>query len=150
MRSREKLLNFSRRGSRVESEKLGDHQRELPGGVEVEVKTLSVLEPEEEIDAGLNHAEAPTGSPLTLSETVPLKTRGATDSCSVGGAGALNNSPRDGCCRKRKVRLHHAATIICFNPRRQLGVKAILHGRSERHCNRRRRVGLSMDSGPQF
>jgi hypothetical protein len=41
--------------------------------VEVEVKTLSVLEPEEEIDAGLNDAEAPAGSPLTLSETVPLK-----------------------------------------------------------------------------
>jgi hypothetical protein len=75
MRSREKLLNFSRRGSRVESEKLGDHQRELPGGVEVEVKTLSVLEPEEEIDAGLNDAEAPAGSPLTLSETEPPKTR---------------------------------------------------------------------------
>jgi hypothetical protein len=50
-----------------------DHQRELPGGVEVEVKTLSVLEPEEEIDAGLNDAEAAAGSPLTLSETVPLK-----------------------------------------------------------------------------
>jgi hypothetical protein len=41
--------------------------------VEVEVKTLSVLEPEEEIDAGLNDAVAPAGSPLTLSETVPLK-----------------------------------------------------------------------------
>ena len=37
-----------------------------------EVETLSVLEPEVEIDAGLNDAEAPAGSPLTLSETVPL------------------------------------------------------------------------------
>ena len=38
-----------------------------------EVETLSVLEPEVEMDAGLNDPEAPAGSPPTLSETVPLK-----------------------------------------------------------------------------
>ena len=37
------------------------------------VETLRVLEPDVEIDAGLNEALAPAGSPLTLSETVPLK-----------------------------------------------------------------------------
>ena len=73
MRSCEEFFNFSRRGRRSDGENPADHQRELPGGVEVEVKTLSVLEPEEEIDAGLNDAEAPAGSPLTLSETVRLK-----------------------------------------------------------------------------
>ena len=35
-------------------------------------KTLSERELEFEIDARLNDAEAPAGSPLTLSETVPL------------------------------------------------------------------------------
>ena len=35
--------------------------------------TLRVLEPEVEMDAGLKEADAPAGSPLTLSETVPLK-----------------------------------------------------------------------------
>jgi hypothetical protein len=44
----------------------------LPEGVELEVETLSELEPELEMDAGLNDAVAPAGSPLTLSETVPL------------------------------------------------------------------------------
>ena len=34
---------------------------------------LKVLEPEVEMDAGVNDAEAPAGSPLTLSETMPLK-----------------------------------------------------------------------------
>jgi hypothetical protein len=46
---------------------------ELPGGVVEEVGTLSELELELEVDAGLNDAEAPAGSPLTLSETEPLK-----------------------------------------------------------------------------
>jgi hypothetical protein len=32
-----------------------------------------VRELEVEVDAGLNDAEAPAGSPLTLSETEPLK-----------------------------------------------------------------------------
>ncbi len=35
--------------------------------------TLRVLEPDVEMDAGLNEALAPAGSPLTLRETVPLK-----------------------------------------------------------------------------
>lgn len=47
---------------------------ELPGGVEEVVeKTLSEREREVELDAGLYDAEAPAGSPLTLSETGPLK-----------------------------------------------------------------------------
>ena len=36
-----------------------------------EVETLSERELEVEVDAGLNDAEAPAGSPLTLSETEP-------------------------------------------------------------------------------
>jgi hypothetical protein len=37
------------------------------------VKTLSERELAVELDAGLNDPEAPAGSPLTLSETGPLK-----------------------------------------------------------------------------
>jgi hypothetical protein len=47
--------------------------RGLPGDVVEEVETLSELELEVEVDARLNNAEAPAGSPLTLSETGPLK-----------------------------------------------------------------------------
>ena len=57
----------------------------LPGGVVEEVETLSERELEVEIDAGLNDAEAPAGSPLTLSETGPLKAGAASDAaqCSL-------------------------------------------------------------------
>ena len=37
------------------------------------METLRVLEPDVEMDAGLNEALAPAGRPLTLRETVPLK-----------------------------------------------------------------------------
>ena len=37
------------------------------------METLRVLEPDVEIDAGLNDEVAPAGSPLTLRLTVPLK-----------------------------------------------------------------------------
>ena len=57
-----------------------------------EVKTLSERELEVEIDAGLNDAEAPAGSPLRLSETGPLKTILPVTLRSVGSAAALGNS----------------------------------------------------------
>ena len=65
---------------------------ELPGGVVEEVKTLSERELEVEVDAGLNDAEAPAGSPLTLSETGPLKPILPVTLRSVGSAAALGNS----------------------------------------------------------
>jgi hypothetical protein len=65
---------------------------ELPGGVVEEVETLSELELEVEVDAGLNDAEAPAGSPLTLSETGPLKPILPVTLGSVDSAAALLNS----------------------------------------------------------
>ena len=65
---------------------------ELPGGVVEEVETLSELELEVEVDAGLNDAEAPAGSPLTLSETGPLKPILPVTLRSVGSAAAPHNS----------------------------------------------------------
>ena len=44
-----------------------------PVGVDALVATLSVDEPDLVIVVGLNEAVAPVGSPLTLSDTVPLK-----------------------------------------------------------------------------
>ena len=148
MRSCEELLNFSRRGKRGESEKSGDHQRELPGGWEEEVKNAQCARAggRDRRSDGLRRSARRQSADAERDRTA--KTRGASDSCSVGGAAAVNNSPRDRCCRKREVRAHRDA-MIGFNPRRRQGVKATLHGRSERHCNRRRRVSLSMDSGPQ-
>ena len=49
---------------------------------------------EVEIDAGLNDAEAPAGSPLTLSETEPLKPVLQVTLRSVCGGVALHNSTR--------------------------------------------------------
>jgi hypothetical protein len=57
-----------------------------------EVETLSELELEVEVDARLNDAEAPAGSPLTLSETGPLKPILPVTLGSVGSAAALLNS----------------------------------------------------------
>ena len=45
----------------------------VPAGVELEVVMLKVDEPEPVIEAGLNVALAPAGSPLTLRPTVPAK-----------------------------------------------------------------------------
>src|SRR5258708_4806359 len=65
---------------------------ELPGGVVEEVETLSELELEVEVGAGLNDAEAPAGSPLTLSETGPLKPILQVTLRRVGSAAAPHNS----------------------------------------------------------
>ena len=85
---------------------MGAHCRtvsgELPGGVEEEVETLSVLEPEVEIDAGLNDAEAPAGSPLTLSETGPLKPMVHLTMRSVRSGAAPHNSTNGW-----NARMHH-------------------------------------------
>ena len=45
----------------------------LPIGVLVVVVTFSVALPEPVTDVGLNNPEAPAGSPLTLSATLPVK-----------------------------------------------------------------------------
>jgi hypothetical protein len=37
------------------------------------LETLSVLDPDVAMDAGLNEEVAPAGNPLTLSDTVPAK-----------------------------------------------------------------------------
>jgi hypothetical protein len=57
-------------------------------------KTLSELELEVEIDAGLKYAEAPAGSPLTLSETEPLKPMLLVTLCSVGIAARACNGTK--------------------------------------------------------
>ena len=59
-----------------------------------EVKTLSERELEVEVDARLNDAEAPAGSPPTLSEAGPLKPVLPVTLRSVGDAVALHNSTR--------------------------------------------------------
>jgi hypothetical protein len=56
------------------------------------VKTLSDRELEVELDAGLNDAEAPAGSPLTLSETGPLKPLVQLTMRSVRRVAVLDNS----------------------------------------------------------
>ena len=141
MPSREEFFNFSRRGWRSDGENPADHQRELPGGWEEEVKNAQCARAggRDRRSDGLRRSARRQFADAERDCTA--KTRGASDSCSVGGAAAWNNSPRDVCCRKREVRLHGDA-MIGFNPRRRQGGKATLHGRSERHCNRRRRVSL--------
>ena len=44
----------------------------VPPGVEALVETVRVVEPEVVMDAGLNEAVVPDGSPVTLNATVPL------------------------------------------------------------------------------
>ena len=55
-------------------------------------RTLSERELEVELDAGLYDAEAPAGSPLTLSETGPLKPVMQLTMRSVRSGRALHNS----------------------------------------------------------
>ena len=45
----------------------------MPAGVEPEVDTVTVVEPEPATDPGLNDAVAPVGRPEALNVTVPLK-----------------------------------------------------------------------------
>jgi len=141
MRSCEEFFNFSRRGRRSDGENPADHQRELPGGVEVEVKNAQCARTGRGDRRRAERRRSARRQSADAERDCTAKTRGASDSWSVGGTAAWNNSSRGGCCRKREVRLHRDA-MIGFNPRRQQGVKATLHGRSERHCNRRRRVAL--------
>ena len=65
---------------------------ELPGELEEEEETLSERELEVELDAGPYDAEAPAGSPLTLSETGPLKPVMQLTMRSVRSGRALHNS----------------------------------------------------------
>lgn len=69
MRSREEFFNISRR---VGENRLTISENCLEAG-SGNWKTLSERELEVEIDAATHCAEAPAGSPLTLSETVRLK-----------------------------------------------------------------------------
>ena len=69
-------------------------------------KTLSERELEVELDAGLYDAEAPAGSPLTLSETGPLKPVMQLTMRSVRSGDASHNSTNGW-----KVRMHHGNCV---------------------------------------
>lgn len=45
----------------------------VPAGVEADVDTVIVVDPEATTEAGLKDAEAPAGRPVTLKATVPVK-----------------------------------------------------------------------------
>ena len=45
----------------------------VPAGVEAEVDTVIVVDPEAINEAGLNDADAPAGNPVTLNATFPVK-----------------------------------------------------------------------------
>ena len=45
----------------------------VPAGVEADVDTVTAVDPDATTDGGLNEADAPDGSPVTLKVTVPVK-----------------------------------------------------------------------------